>query len=377
MYSEKFNEKVKLFTDAARFENTTVPLLSNDYTWKVCDSGADFKDAYFKTKVMEKIVCAFHERYGFDAYIDLGTRNHFPQMQALGGGSYVLDEKTGGINVTDEPTLFPEDYEDFAKDPNKYLYIMFQRKFPNITTKDFVNATTAFLQAQGYAQNIAKTFTEMYETPMMVTTSASVQPPIEAFHSSFRGISGISVDMRRHKQALKAALDAYWEKMVLPSLARALSAQDKNYIADVYFAIISHEVLNRKQFDEFYVPYMQQILTKTAEAGRLVFIYIEDAIARFADYFSDVPKGSAIMHLEMDDIFEMRKLLPGMPLAGGMTTDLLGRGTPQECVERAKVLCNELGSGFIMSQNKMLSFRNDCRRENLLAVNDFVRGFEL
>ena len=108
-----------------------------------------------------------------------------------------------------------------------------------------------------------------------------------------------------------------------------------------------------------------------------MFIYIEDAIARFADYFSDVPKGSAIMHLEMDDIFEMRKLLPGMPLAGGMTTDLLGRGTPQECVEWAKVLCNELGSGFIMSQNKMLSFRNDCRRENLLAVNDFVRGVEL
>lgn len=102
MLSEKFKEKVKLFTDAASFSNKKrVPLLSNDYTWKVYDSGIGFRDAYFKTKKMEKIVCGFHERYNFDAYIDLGTRNHFPQMQALGGGSYVLDEKTGGINVTD------------------------------------------------------------------------------------------------------------------------------------------------------------------------------------------------------------------------------------------------------------------------------------
>lgn len=254
---------------------------------------------------------------------------------------------------------------------------MFQRKFPNITTQDFVNATTAFLQAQGFSKNIAETFTEKYETPMMVTTSASIQPPIEAFHSSFRGIAGISVDMRRHKEALKAALESYWNAMVVPSMKRALAAGEKNYIADVYFAIISHEVLNQKQFDEFYVPYMNQILSQTAEAGKMVFIYIEDAIARFADYFRDVPVGSAIMHLEMDDIFEMRKLLPNMPLAGGMTTDILGHGTPEECVERARKLCSEMGPGYIMSQNKMLSFKNDCRRENLLAVNDFVRNFEL
>ncbi len=83
------------------------------------------------------------------------------------------------------------------------------------------------------------------------------------------------------------------------------------------------------------------------------------------------------MHLELDSLTEVRKLLPNMPLAGGMTTDLLGYSTPEACIEKARTLINELGEGFIMSQNKMLSFKNDCKRENLLAVNNFIKEYTM
>lgn len=290
-YSAEFQEKVQLFQDAAGFENRRVPNLSNDYTWKIFDSGYTHKGAYFDSKKMGKLVCENHERYNFDAYLDLGTRNHFPQMQALGGGSYVLNEQTGSINVTDAPTLKPEEYEDFAKDPMAYLNILFARKFP--------------------------------------------------------------------------------------ALQRALQAGEKTYIADVYCALIGHQVMNRKQFEQLYLPQLRQILDACAQAGKMVYLYVEGSIARFAEYFKDVPKGCAIMHLEIDDIFEMRKLLPGMCLAGGMTTDLLGSESPERCVAHAEKLVSELGPGYVMSQNKMLSFKNDCRRENLLAVNNFVREYTL
>ena len=375
MFSKEFNDKVQLFWDASRFENTTVPNVSNDYTWKVSDSKYSYKEAYFDTKKMAKIVCENHERYNYDAYLDLGTRNHFPQMQALGGGSYVLNEETGGINVTDEPTMQPEDYKEFAKDPMRYFNIIFQRKFPNLKTEDFVKATTAFLQASGYEKDISETFATKYNRPRMVTTSASVQPAFEVFHNSFRGIAGVSTDMRRYKQDLKDACDAYWNAMGRTSLQRAMQAKDKNYVADVYTAIIAHQVLNRKQFEEFYWPQLKEIINTCQANGRMVYLYVEGTIKRFAEYFQDIPKGVAIMHLEQDDIFEMRELLPNMCLAGGMTTDMLGNATPQECVERAKKLMSELGPGYVMSQNKMLSFKNDCRRENQLAVNDCVRSF--
>ena len=379
MQSQEFNDKVQLFRAAACFQKTKkVPNLSNDYTWKICDSKYGYKEAYFNEKIMEKIVCEFHERYDFDAYIDLGTRNHFPQMAALGSGSYVLNEKTGAINVTDFPTLAPEEYDEFAKDPMSWFNIFFERKFPNISTKDFVNATMSFLKSSGYAQKIGNKFAQKYNRPMMVTTSASVQAPFEIFHSSLRGISGIATDMRRFKEPLKHAMESYWEAMVKPGLDRALSApEDKNYIADVYCGIIGHEVMNIKQFDELYWPYLEKILTATSDKGKLVYIFVEDSIMRFANNFTEVKKGSAIMHLELDNLTEMRKLIPNMPLAGGMTTDLLGYSTPEACVEKARTLINELGEGFLMSQNKMLSFKNDCKRENLLAVNNFIKEYTI
>lgn len=377
MYSAEFSEKVKLFQDAARFANKTVPNLSNDYTWKISDSKYSYKQAYFSGKIMKKIVCENHERYNYDAYLDLGTRNHFPQMQALGGGSYVLNEATGSINVTDAPTLQPEEYGEFAKNPMAWFNILFQRKFPNLKTEDFVKATMAFLQGSGYAKDIAELFAAKYSRPAMVTTSASVQPAFELFHSSLRGIAGVSTDMRRHKAALLEACESYWNVMGRPALQRALSAGDKNYVADVYFAIIGQAVLNRKQFEEFYWPQAREILKTTAAAGKMTYIYVESHIDRFAEYFRDVPRGSAIMHLELDDIFAMRAALPDMPLAGGMNTELLGTGTPEQCVERARQLIGELGAGYVMSQNKMLSFKNDCKRENQLAVNEYVRSVKL
>lgn len=377
MYSQEFQDKVQLFLNTAKFENKTVPNLSNDYTWKISDSGYSYKEAYFEPKKMKRLVCENHERYNYDAYLDLGTRNHFPQMQALGSGSYILNEETGGINVTDAPTLQPEEYGEFAQNPMAWFYIIFQRKFPDITTEDFVKATTAFLQASGYSKDIAELFATKYSRPTMVSTSATVQPAFEMFHSSLRGIAGVSTDMRRHKAALLEACEGYWNAMGRPSLQRALATENKNYIADVYFAIIGHAVMNRKQFEVFYWPQAKEILETTAAAGKLTYIYVESEIGRFAEYFQDIPKGTAIMHLELDNIIEMRRALPKMALAGGMTTEALGSGTMAECVSLAKQLVDEMGPGYVMSQNKMLSFKNDCKRENQLAVNDYIRSVRL
>jgi hypothetical protein len=96
---------------------------------------------------------------------------------------------------------------------------------------------------------------------------------------------------------------------------------------------------------------------------------------RFAEFFQDIPKGRILYQLEQDDIFEVRKRLPNLAIVGGMPTELLGRGTKQECVDYAKKLIDTLGDGFVLSQNKMMSFRKDAVRENVLAVNEFVRSY--
>jgi hypothetical protein len=60
-----------------------------------------------------------------------------------------------------------------------------------------------------------------------------------------------------------------------------------------------------------------------------------------------------------------------------MPVDLLYHGTKRENINYAKRLIDELAAdgGFMFSQNKMVSYPNDCKAENLKAVNDFVREY--
>ena len=45
-------------------------------------------------------------------------------------------------------------------------------------------------------------------------------------------------------------------------------------------------------------------------------------------------------------------------------------------MEEARKLIGDLGNGFIVSSDKMLSFQDDCKRENLLAVNEYILGLD-
>ena len=83
------------------------------------------------------------------------------------------------------------------------------------------------------------------------------------------------------------------------------------------------------------------------------------------------------MHPEQDDVFELRKELPNVAILGGMPVSLLGTGTKEQCLDRVKWLFEELGKegGFMLTQDKMVSFRNDANPENVKAVCKFVREY--
>ncbi|MBQ2085289.1 MAG: hypothetical protein II464_03370, partial [Oscillospiraceae bacterium] len=134
-----------------------------------------------------------------------------------------------------------------------------------------------------------------------------------------------------------------------------------------------------RQFERFYWPYLKKLLDTYAEKGMNIRLFTEGSILRFADHFKDYPKGLLTFHLEQDDPFEFRQALPNVAIMGGMTTDLLSNGTPDECVAYAKRLCDELGreGGFIFSENKMLSYRNDAKAENMKAVCEFVDSYRM
>lgn len=57
-----------------------------------------------------------------------------------------------------------------------------------------------------------------------------------------------------------------------------------------------------------------------------------------------------------------------------MPIELLGYGKPEECVNHAKKVIDEMGDGFILMPDRIQCTRNDAKRENLLAINEFLRN---
>jgi hypothetical protein len=377
-YSKEYMEIVKNFRDAISINKTErVPNISNFFTWKILDSDIPFKEALYDYEKMEKIVCDFHERYNFDAYMDLGTRNPISVTDALGGGFYSFDEKTGGINMTDHILMSGEEYPDYVKNPVEFQKLLFQRKWPDMTTDQFIGGFSEFMNFGKYAGDMVAKFAHEYSRPTVFDMSGAILVPYEFFNSVGRGIKELSLDCRRHKNELREALDAYFTTFTIPSLDVALASDTSMYVTDTYTALLGYSMMSVKQFEAFYWPHLKIFIDKVIEADKTIYIFCESSMLRFAEFFQDFKKGHIVMHLEVDDPAEIRRLLPNICIAGGITTNVLGYGTPQECIDQAKKIIDDVGDGLILSQDKMVSFKNDCSRENLLALNEFIRNYRV
>jgi len=376
-YSAELLARKKLFKDCIGFKKPErIPTISNVYTWKILDCGYKLSEAMMDYDVMEELVSEFHERYQFDAYLDLGIRNSLLPTKAMGEQFYVINDETESVNFYDHVLMEADEYKEFAQDLKAFYWKMLLRKYPNATKGQFVDAIESFMEFGMFNKSQMEKFAHEYNIPIVLNIQGVVMNPFESIYQTYRGIKGISIDLRKRGGELKELLDVLYEAELAPRLNAALKMTDDAFVCDFYTAFLGHSILSPKQFEEYYYPYLKKTLDAIIAAGKTIYMYSESNILRLAEFFQDIPKGIVILHPELDDIFELRKKLPNICIAGGMKTELLGYGTQQECVDYAKKLIDGFGEGFILSQDKMISFRNDCKRENLLAVNEFVRNYK-
>lgn len=372
----EYQDKLKLFQDNVAMKHTAkVPYLSNAFTWKIHDSEFSMHEAMHDSAKMMKIQCDFHERYHFDAYMDLGARNPVRVLDALDNSYYEITDV--GINVVDHVLMEPEEYVEYAKNPDLFCWTkLMKRKFPEVKGKQIQAALMEFLAHANATEAIGQKFVKEYQCPSVYGGPNVIIPPYEYFFQTTRGIKNMGRDVRKYKAQLLEAIDAQMERNVMPGLQYALSQDTSMFVCDTYMAIIGFGILSEKQFGEIYWPTMKRVFDCLEKADKTLYLFCEGEMLRYAEYFKDIPKGRVVLHVENDDIFEVRKQLPNLCLAGGMKTELLGNATPEECVAFAKRLIDELGDGYIFSENKMLSFKNDSKRENLLAVRQFVADYQ-
>lgn len=373
-----YNERRELFNNAFELKpNKRTPIFSNFWTGKLLDQTEhSLKEVLSDYDLLEKTICDFQDTYNFDSHFDLGTRNPIRVVKALGVEGFHRISDDDFVNVVDHHIMEGDEYKEYVENPNKFFYSkVFQRYCPDLTIGQLQEASREYADFMAFTAKITKKFAEEYEC--VPVSPLYIKEPLEYFINSLRGIKELSIDIRRNQEELLAALDAIYETIMLPGMDRVIATDTSQYLGDAYTSFMAWSILNEKQFAKFYWPYFIKCFDKMIGAGKKLFFMSESTLLRFEKFFQDIPAGHLMIQLEQDDIFEVRKKLPQLALAGGMSPELLGHGTKEECVDYAKKLIDELGPGFVLSQTKMMSYRADCKGENLKAVNDFARTYTL
>jgi len=379
-------DRIKLFRDAASFRPVPrIPHLSAAVTWKVFDAGHTLDEAMTDFTVMEECVRHFLDSYYVDAMLDIGIRNQFNVTEAFGDGGYYY-YTADSVGIKDHAHCTVDTLDEYLEDPERYIWTkLLPAKYgEDWGKKDFSVWKKTYSEYMAYTKYILHMNSVMkeYGIPGMAPNNpmkGAIQFGIEELEANLLGIKQLSIAMRRSPDKLESFISRWDAEHIDPLVEKVKNSggADLRYCFDASIMMLAHNILSTKQFERFYWPSLKKLLDAYAEKQMNVRIFCEGAIERFLPYFAEYPKGVLTLHLEQDDPFSVREKLPNAAIMGGMTTDLLSNGTPEGCVNYAKRLCDELGrgGGFIFSENKMLSYRNDARSENMKAVCDFLRDY--
>ncbi len=384
---ERFDHRIKICHDAIYMNGAPerVPHLSSFMTWKIVDAGYKFSEAMYDWDLMEKITMDFERRYQFDCIREHGNRNPIKIVEGFGKSKYIIDDEHSFISAVDFVLMEPGEYDEYLSDKRKYIYTkLLQRRFgkelaaatPEVMYK-VIHELKAF---QDYNGRIYRRMAEELGVPNMYGPAVG-GCALESVMNTWRGFKGMAMDLRRCPEKLDEVCRNQLETMTLPMYEMIRKGPDgptPGVSFDTTGGSLSHTMVNRKQYERYFWPSIKPALDLLVEKKKTSYWFTQGDYRPFLDFFQDLPKGHLCIHVELGDIFEMRKLYPNIAFAGGIPMTMLGGGTPEECVDMTKRLIAEVGGdgGLILSQDKMCSYPKDCTRENLLAISEFVQHGE-
>lgn len=380
--SQKFLERSARIRKAVAFEAPDkVPYSANWWSWRFMDAGTTYYDAthdYDKLLMSNQHVI---DTYTLDGIICGGLRNPLRVTESLDASSYTFDAPNK-LRTEDHPVFEPEVYAELGDDFMKALWEkVFSAKctpMKGMTPQEFAERAQEFALMLDAAGKITNQFEEGGLPVIWVADYAFAG--YEIIFNFLRGIKETSMDIRRYKKEMLSAINSLDRTFIDPLVAklRSSSGPDMTSPFDCATGWLGHTVLNPKQFEEIYWPSFKPLLDACADQQKSIMIFAEGNWTRLANFLAPYPKGTVAIYCELDNIVEARKAAPNVCLIGGLDINVMGHGTPEECVAMAKRVIDETGGkegGLILSENKMCSYPGDTKRENVLAVLEFLESY--
>ena len=199
---------------------------SNFFTWRIFDAGYRLSEAILNYDVMEKVLRRFQETYRFDAHFDLGSRNPLRISNALGGKKYTIEDESGAVSYLDESLMTAEQYDALIENPAAFTWeVILKNHLPELTLGQLKNGALELIRFMQFSEHINKVFVEEYQYKLGLDATRPAGVPFETLFQTYRGMVGISKDLRRCPERVEQALQSCLTRPSRRSSKPAISAR--------------------------------------------------------------------------------------------------------------------------------------------------------
>ncbi len=201
-----------------------------------------------------------------------------------------------------------------------------------------------------------------------------LKAPFDIIADKLRGYKGQCMDMFMCPDKLLAACEALAPHLL--QVAASGADPDRNVPVGLWMHRGCVPFLSRDQFEKFYWPTLKWITEELWKQGIQTLYYAEGDWTGNLDYFTELPEGSIVFHVDRSDPEQCQeKLGAKFCLSGGVPNELLAFGSPEEVRDCCKRLIDLMGrdGGYIMDAAAIM--QNEPKVENVRAMTEATREF--
>lgn len=198
--------------------------------------------------------------------------------------------------------------------------------------------------------------------------------PFDTIADLLRGTHGSVMDMFRQPEKLHEMM----ERILPATVESAIRSGDMSNSPLMFIPMHKGDdmFMSDKQFETFYWPTYQRMLTAMIEEGLVPAPIVDGTYNRRLEYINDLPRTGVLWTFEKTDMALAKKVLGGHTcIAGNVTSAMMCTHEPEAIKKYCRWLIETCapGSGYILSLGSSLAGK--CRVENLHAIIDAAREY--
>ena len=301
---------------------------------------------------------------------------------AVPGVDTAIDNVNQFFEPHDEKDMFMQlsEYDEFTQDPTAFLI---NKWLPRATTRvrlpgqpvDYDHNVSLISGAIAYA-NYMNAFGPAahkfkYEAGLVSANSGMIKAPLDIMADKFRGYINTCIDGQEHPKKLLKACEALMPHILENALAGA--DPDKNVPITIWAHRGCVPFITPEMFENIFWPTLKPVFEEIIRRGHQILFYGEGNWEAHYDTLLELPAQGIIYHIDKGDpAYAAKKLKSKFAVSGGLSYDVLARGTEDDVRCHMKTLFNEVkeGGGYILDATALML--SDIKPENVKAAVEYT-----